>query len=923
MPRIDALYHAFNVGQFDRDKLHRVDVEKMRLAAERQKNFLCDAVGRAFGRPGTEHLSRQTEKFRPLAFIAGVNQAAVLMIGDEELRVWDAQADALVSRVSVSTAITSGTFSSSTGWTLSSAAGQTTSISGGKLNLTARAHGAKAKASSSASVSSGDRTKEHALRIVVDRGPVTFKLGTSSGGAELIGPTSLRTGTHSLAFTPGTGNTTIYLEFSSEAPVLRIVDSCTIEAAGDMVLPAPWAAADIDLIREAQSLDVMYVACDGYKEQRIERRGDTSWSVVDEDRDDGPFQAGRSAAVTLTPSVLEGNGTLTASAPFFTAAHVGALFRLFHEGTAIDTYVAAENAFTQPFLVTGITETNFEERKYDYTIAGTWVGTIRNRRSFNGPFGDYNDFRRAQTVATVDITANASYTNDDNDDNIDQYVKIGFPPGLYTSGEAHITVAYQGGGGAGICRVVGFTDSQHVSIEVLSPFFGLGAVTDWRESRWDGYAGYPSAVAFDDGRLVWMGDDLVDASISDAYSSFDETFEGDAGPLSRSIALGGRNKAVWALPLSSLMIGCEGRIANLRASSLDEILTPDNFGVKSASKVGAAAISPAELSDDRAVFVQASGVQLYEITWSPEKNRYIASPFSKLTADMFAAGIRSIAVQTLPDQRMWVSTVDGDAVCIVFEPNEQILAAHVPIGTDQTGDYFDRFCALPGDAQDRVYVQTRRDVDGSTEFHLERFALDSEAFVGDICKVVDNHKEFGSGSATITGLGHLEGREVVAWVDGAPVLDAAITTPGDDNAKVFTVASGQITLPAVPAIGGVVGLAYDFQYKSARLAYGVQGYTPMLKNKGLAALGLLLADYCRSGVKYGVVKDSSFSTPWSLPLLDEATGTTAEEIVEGPGNDETPLSPGGELGLDVRVCIAGRSPKPLSMLALVLGVETY
>jgi hypothetical protein len=762
------------------------------------------------------------------------------------------------------------------------------------------------------------------------RGPVYLRVGSTSGGQEYVMATQLRTGAHSLAFTPS-GD--FYIEFSSTDPALKLVSNCQVEAAGVVTLPTKWTTAAVPLLRRVQSLDVMFCACDGVKEQRIERRngGTTaapvsgrSWSVVDEDRDDGPFQLGPNAPIRLTPSVLEGNGTLTASAPFFQAGHVGALFRLFHAGQNIDTYIAAENQFTDAMTVTGITETNFEERKYTYTIDGTWAGTLRNQRSFEGEFGAYHDMRRAQTVATIDITANASYTNDDNDDNVDEWIKIGIPPGLYTSGEAHIVANYPNGGGFGICRVVGFTDSTHVDIEVIKPFKGTTAVDDWRQSRYDGVSGYPSAVAFDDGRLVWMGDDLFDASISDAYESFDEDFVGDAGPLSRSIALGGRNDVKWGLSLSSLMIGCTRRIANARASSLDEILTPDNFGLKSSGKVGAAAIDPVELADDRGLFVQASGKDLYEVTWSPEKARYVTAPFTKLTTKLFATGILGLDVQTLPDQRVWVANQNADAVCIVFEPTEQIDGAHIPISTSAPNDFFGPFCVVPAPSQDRVYSVVTRRIGGVDTYVLERFALDSEALVGTVCKVMDSHVTgTGAHSATITGLDHLEGRIVVAWVDGAPVTDPTITDTALDNAMTFVVTGGQITLPVAPVLGWCVGLPYDGQYKSSRLGYGVQGYTSMDKRKGLANIGILLSDYCRSGVRFGMTrKGGDFATPWSLPALN-AESDIGAEVVSGPGDDEEPMDAGSEIGLDMRLCIALRSPKPASLTALVLSIETY
>lgn len=921
---IRVYQQAFNVGQYDADKLHRVDLERVRLAAERQVNLLCDSVGAAWPRPGTEFLAgvRNNAANRLIGFSAGTDDGFILELTSGALRVIDSDTDTLVTRTAVNSVVGTGDFSSDTNWTKATSAGQTTAIASGLLQLSARASGGRASAKQAVTTTSIG--VEHALRIVVARGPVTFRLGSTDGGAEYLPggvETELRTGVHSIAFTPTASP--YYIEFSTESKALRYVDSCQVEAAGVMEIATPWPTAALPLIRHDQSLDVMFCACDGYQPKRIERRGDHSWSVVDYQFSDGPFFPGRSAEVQLTPAATEGNTTLTADRNFFNANHVGALFRLFHEGQKLDTYLAGANQWTEPFLVTGINETNFEERKFTWTVSGAWVGTLRFQRSTNGPDGDYKDYRSEQSVATVDITANAAgKINDDNDDNIDVWVRIGFPEGKYTSGEARVQISYGNAGGFGIARVTAYTSPTVVSVEVLTPFKGTHGTKRWREGWFSPIQGWPTAVSFSDGRLWWLGLDKVAGSISDAFDSFDEEFDGDAGPIARSIAVGGRNKARWAMPLSSMMIGCDGRVVNARASALDDILTPDNTGMKSAGKIGAAAISPVELADDRGVFVQSAGNTLYEITWSNEKGRYVVNPFSKLTANMFTSGITDLDVQTLPDQRMWVTTREADAVCIVFEPSQQVLAAHIPISTSRTGEYFESFAIVPGANQDRVYASVKRIINGATVRYIEKFALDSETAIGPICKVMDSHVTFGAGNAVIGGLSHLEGAAVVVWMDGAPVTDPAIIDPALDNAMIFTVAGGQITLPSVPVTGGCVGLAYDWQYKSSRLALGVEGATPMLTNKSLEAVGLLLADYVRSGVKYGAVTGSgAFDAPYSLPLTSSATGTDADEIVAGPGKDETPLDAGGVISFDERVCIAGRSPKPFKLLGMVLGVQ--
>lgn len=917
---VKVYQHALNVGVADRDKLHRVDISRMRLAAEEQTNFMPHATGKAYLRPGFEDIcgTKSDGKAMTIPFIAGVTDSFVLEFTDYVLRVLNTDDDMLVTRAAVVAPITSDTFAAATGWTLAATSGQSSTVTGGELVLKARAHGATASAKQL--VATANPGTEHALRVVVTRGPVTLRIGSTDGGAEYLPngvETQLKTGTHSIAFTPAGS---FYVQFSSTAPVDRKVTTCAIEAAGIMELPTLWPLASLPYLKPSQSLDVMFVACDGIRQQRIERRGDTSWSVVDYTVDDGPFLVGKTSAAKLTPSVTEGNGTLTSDIPFFTANHVGALFRIFHEGQRVETYLAGANEVTPEIEVTGVNETNYNERKFTVTIAGTWAGTLRTTRSFDDPDAGYHDFRRETATAVIDITANATFINDDDDDNAIAYYRLGFPASLYTSGEAQVTIVYNGGGGNGICRVVGFTSATQVDIEVLTPFKGKFATANWEEGAWSPIRGYPAASALFDGRLWWEGADDIWASISDAYDSLDDEFVGDAGPLSRSIAVGGRNYGRWLLPLSSLMLGTDARIANARASSLDEILTPDNFGVKSAGRVGASHISPVELSDDRAVFVERAGRDLFEITWSPEKGRYVVNPFSKLNTDLFRTGVLQMDVQILPDQRVWVANESADAVMVLIEPTQEVIA-FIPIAMSDC-DFLESLCVVPGLGQDRLYASICRQVGGISIRRIEKMALEREALPGDICKVCDSFVEFGAGSANIS-VPHLIGRTVYGWMDGAPLTDPAITAHGADNALAFVVpGSGIVTLPSVPTIGGILGLRYRGRYKSARLSFGTPDATPMLNNKAVAGLGLLLADYCRSGIKFGTEFDNADRPLRSLPVIGPR-GNAAAEIVEGPGEDESMISPGSKIGLDERVCIEAMSPKPLSILSIVLAIEPY
>lgn len=912
MGKVNVLHHALNVGVVDKKHLARVDLERMRLAAEIQTNILPLTTGPAFGRPGLEYISTTdtNDVCRVKEFVFGATDALLMEFTDLLFRA--RVDDVLVTRPAVTAAVATSTFGSDTNWTKTATSGATVTISGGYLNLTAAARGSRASATQTVAVN--EAGVEHALRIVVERGPVKLRVGSSSGGDEYINETTLRTGTHSLAFTPSAGS--FYIEFFSKFQTLKRVDSCAVESSGVMTLPTIWPEAALDLMRFAQSADVVFVACAGYRPQRIERRSNRSWSVVRYQPDNGPFTPGVTREVKLTPSVTEGNGTLTASAAFFNSDHVGTLFSLFHEGFRVSSQLAGAGEFTDPFRVTGVTVPGeYNDRNWTYTVSGTWSGTLRWQRSFDGPDSGFGRFPYEAASSTIDITGNlGSTTNDDNDDNAIVWYKLGFEEGSYTSGNAVITITYDGSGGSGICRVTAYNSATSVDIEILSPFHGTTGTMDWRECEWSDNQVWPSAVTFAEGRLWWSGEDRIWASVSDDFENFDDETEGDSGPISRSIATGGVNDTQWMLALQRLLIGTDGAVSTCKSSSLDEPLTPTNLSIKDSSSTGAAPVDPVKV-DTRGLFVERAGKALMELTFDGSSGDYVATQMSKLATDVFSAGVKAVAVQRRPDTRIWLVMEDGSCVCVVYEPLEEVLA-FIPIETD--GD-FESVAVLPSDEQDRVYFVVNRSVNGSTVRYIEKMALDSEVAPSTRCKVMDAMTTGTNGPASTTvAVGtHLIGETVVVWADGAPLTQTSngLTTPRE-----FTVnGSGNITVPSA-VTAWAAGLPYTARYKSARLAYGAGGGTAVLQKKKVTGLGLLMTDFVRAGIRYGSEFDNADRPMFPLPINKD--GAAADAIVLSEVDDEESFTFPSEFDTDSRVCIEWESPFTATILGLVFGVET-
>jgi len=204
MGKINALTHLFNAGRISRAALNRIDKEAIRLFAERQENLAPYSIGRAIVRPGLEYITTASDNMRPrlIPFVKGIDDVAMIEMVAGSMRVLID--DEPVTRGTVTASITNGDFSSATGWTTTTSGGASASISNGVLTLAAPSRGGRASASQGIAIN--EIGEEHALRIVVTRGPVEFRCGSSSGGDEYISETTLDTGVHSLTFTATGGS---------------------------------------------------------------------------------------------------------------------------------------------------------------------------------------------------------------------------------------------------------------------------------------------------------------------------------------------------------------------------------------------------------------------------------------------------------------------------------------------------------------------------------------------------------------------------------------------------------------------------------------------------------------------------------------------------------------------------------------------
>lgn len=870
---------GFNRGLISPLALARGDLKRTALSAETQTNWMPRVLGPMMLRPGTTYYQsgRNDAAAVHIPFVFATDDTAIIELTDSAMRV--NLSGLAITRPSVSTAVTNGTFDSNvTGWTDSDESGGVSAwLTGGYLSLLGNGTAAAIR-DQEVTVAGADQNVEHALAIRVTRGTAVLKVGSTIGAETYLSSIVLREGYHSLAFTP-TGNFWIRLQANDNTAVL--IDSVAVEAAGAMVLTSPWEAGDLQNIRFEQSGDVIFV-CDGaHRQMRIERWGTRSWSLVNYIAEDGPFRNQNVTATTMAVGAISGSTTLTASKPYFKSTNVGSLFRLESAGQTVNAAAVAEDTATDPIRVTGIDN----GRVFSIIISGTWVGTVTLQRSVSEP-GDWTD------VTTY--TTNQTTTYDDTLDNQIVYYRLYVKVAAYTSGTINMQLSYSAGSIQGVGIVTAYTSTTVVSIDVLNAFGGTAATADWWEGQWSDRRGWPSSVALHDGRLCWAGKDSINLSVSDAFESFDDGVEGDSGPIKRSVGAGPVDKINWLLPLAHLLVGTQGAELVAKSSTLDEPLTPTQFSLKPASTLGSANLRALKV-DAGGIFVNRGGSRVYEMTLDGGVYNYVSDDLTAIVPEIGRPSFVRVAVQRQPDTRIHCVRSDGKVAILIFDRLEKVTC-WVLYETDGT---VEDVVVLPGSVEDEVYYYVNRTINGNTKRYLEKWALESEA-QNDALSILSDSTYIwtGASSTTITGLSHLEGETVVVWAN-------------TKDLGTYTVTGGQITISEA-ATTAYVGLAYTARFKSAKLALGVATGQPLTQRQRLDHVGLVLQDTHCQGLRFG----QDFDHLYDLPLIERGTLVGDDVIHTTYSEDSIPLN--GKWDTDTRLCLEAASPRAATVVAAVI-----
>lgn len=329
--------------------------------------------------------------------------------------------------------------------------------------------------------------------------------------------------------------------------------------------------------------------------------------------------------------------------------------------------------------------------------------------------------------------------------------------------------------GSGLYGYIGSSDTTTFKDENLKP-----DETDTPpepRNPFDGAGSYPSCVTYFEQRRVFANSTLrpqtIWATASGAYRNMNtSTPTKDDDAFEVTIAARQVHAVRHLVPLNVLIALTAGGEFVIDSGSKADAIGPGSIRIKPQGYRGAAEVPPLVVGNT-VLFVQEKGAIVRDLGYSYESDSYTGNDLGILANHLFRGyQIVDWAYAQAPYSLVWAVRSDGALLCLTYEREQQVWAwsRH-----DSDGDAFESIAVVSEGTEDAVYAIVRRTVGGATRRYVERLHSRQFAGVTDAFFVDSGLTYSGPATATLTGLGHLEGRTVAILADGNVFPNQVVT----------------------------------------------------------------------------------------------------------------------------------------------------
>uniref|UniRef100_A0A6M3XNH3 Putative tail tubular protein n=2 Tax=viral metagenome TaxID=1070528 RepID=A0A6M3XNH3_9ZZZZ len=464
----------------------------------------------------------------------------------------------------------------------------------------------------------------------------------------------------------------------------------------------------------------------------------------------------------------------------------------------------------------------------------------------------------------------------------------------------------------GLIKIASYTSATEVKGEILKELTAVTEAASWtlESDVWNSTNGYPSCGTFFEERLCLAGSPAYPETLwGSVVGDYENHTPGVDDSDAYEFTMTGRevSEISWIEPDEYLLIGSAGKISRLGPDDTGQALTPLNVIAKRQIPWGCADILPVAV-DNAVLYVQRTGfdntkgLSLGELTWTWEKEKYVAPDLTLLAEHITGTGIKGVAFQRKPHTILWCYTAAGVLIAMTYIRDQDVIAWHKhPIdGTIES------LSAIPGGGYTEIWAIVNRTINGATVRNVELMEAPFNDTPADYISnkglnafFVDSGTTYNGAAATvISGLSHLEGKAVAVLADGSMVAGK-------------TVSGGKITLPVSASVVHV-GLPYTGTIQTMRLDTQLRDGTFQGRVKKIHEINVRVY---RSG-PFKIGRDAN--------NLDACFDRDATITMGSPYDlftGDIPIGFDDSWNKEARIMIVQDKPMPLTVVALISEVS--
>jgi len=466
-------------------------------------------------------------------------------------------------------------------------------------------------------------------------------------------------------------------------------DGGRVESGGVVELTTPWGISDVPDLQWAQSVTDLYVVHPEYEPRIITRTSDTVWSIGALGAFPPPtYEAGFEPAHQVTPGAATGIGvTFTASGSSFAAAD---------EGRQIVNLSGPGRA-----AITGITSTTVVTADIVEDFPNTSPITAGNWKLDLSPISELDpDGSKAGTIITI--------TADD----------IGTTNAITTfrSSDVGRFLLLHGG----VVQITSVVSGSEIKAEVIKSLDAETETSSWsmEDSTWNDERGWPKAVTFFEGRLIFGGTISQpsttwwsEAGIFDGFGvgpDADDSLEIDVDGSRQS------SQISWMAGTRTLAIGTTGAEATLDSSAAGKISPENEPETRVRTFSGSDPQQVVEINDE-VLFIQRAGTKLQSFRYNLDIDNYGIDDLMIFAEHIADAGITYVAYAREPDSTIYAVLTDGSMLVGTYIRDQKVLGW----SKWTTEGEFKDVQVISEDDKDNAYFLIKRTVNGSDVYYIE------------------------------------------------------------------------------------------------------------------------------------------------------------------------------------------------------------